>query len=92
MSGPLCELQLDTRAPCERDQGDSRESEEDTHCAKGDVGGVNGAGGEVEGSVEARDCSCESDEHLAERRVDLQVYYQSQVGETVGYGPHVEKE
>lgn len=93
VSGPFRELQLNARAPRERHQGDSGKGEKYTHGAEGNVGGVSRAGGEVERTVEARDCSCESDEHLAERRVDLDVHRQSNEIEMVGGdGTYVEEE
>jgi hypothetical protein len=73
MPGIPTEAKLDGSAPCQRHHGHARQSHEDAHGSIGNVIWVCGARGVVEGAVEAGEDAGQTDEHLAQRRVHIEI-------------------
>lgn len=68
---PFREPQLDRGPPRERNHRNSGEREHDPHRVEWDVVRVCGARGEIERAIEPGQSAGETDEHFAERGVDL---------------------
>ncbi len=73
MPGHLRPPELSRRPPSNRDHHHPKRSQDDSHSGVGYVLGILNAGFEFEPSIISREQTCQTNQHLSERWVDIKV-------------------